>query len=70
MTWEKMVFIFKTHPFCMSFQEIREMTFKQAMLMIEELKNSRTEKMEAVQSTLKRSKDIMPMFDVTRGIYD
>ena len=69
MSWEKLVFIFKTFPFCMSFTEIKCMTFKQAMLMIEELKNHREEQSKATASVLKQSKDIMPVFDVTRSIY-
>ncbi len=65
-----MVFIFKTHPFNMSFKEIRKMTFRQAILMISELKTVRTERLDAASLILKRSKDVMPVFDVTSGIYD
>jgi hypothetical protein len=65
-----MVFIFKTHPFNMSFKEIKAMTFKQAMLMIGEYQSVRQERQSAVESILKRTKDTMPTFDVTRGIYE
>jgi hypothetical protein len=65
-----MVFIFKTHPFNMSFKEIKAMTFKQAMLMVAEYQSLRQERQAAVESILKRSKDTMPTFDVTRGIYE
>ena len=70
MSWERMVFIFKTHPFNMSFKEIKAMTFKQAMLMVAEYQSLRQERQAAVESILKRSKDTMPTFDVTRGIYE
>jgi len=65
-----MVFIFKTHPFNMSFKEIKQMTFKQAMLMVAEYQSVRQERQAAVESILKRAKDTMPTFDVTRGIYE
>jgi hypothetical protein len=65
-----MVFIFKTSPFNMSFKEIRDMTFIQAITMITELKGSRKERQDAVSSVLRRSKDTMAVFDVTRGIYE
>ena len=63
------MFLFKTHPFQMSFDEIKDMTFKQACLMIEELQKMNEEKSKAVQNMAKRSKEIMPVLDVTRGIY-
>ena len=37
--------------------------------MIEELQKMNEEKSKAVQNMAKRSKDIMPGLDVTRGIY-
>lgn len=46
------------------------MTFRQAILMISELKTVRTERLDAASLILKRSKDVMPVFDVTSGIYD
>ena len=64
------MFLFKTHPFNMSFKEIKEMTFKQAMLMIGELKSVREERQNAVSSVLRGSKETMAVFDVTRGIYE
>lgn len=70
MSWERMVFIFKTHPFSMSFKEIKAMTFRQALIMIGELQAVRSERQDAVNSILKRTKDTMPTFDVTRGIYE
>ena len=54
----------------MSFKEIKQMTFKQAMLMISEYQSVRQERQDAVNSILKRTKDTMPTFDVTRGIYE
>lgn len=46
------------------------MTFKQAMLMVAEYQSVRQERQAAVESILKRAKDTMPTFDVTRGIYE
>ena len=54
----------------MSFEEIREMTFREALFMISELQAIRTERLEAASAVLKRSKDVMPVFDVTGGIYE
>lgn len=54
----------------MSFEEIRKMTFKQACIMIEEMGKVASEKAEALKNMTRRSKDIMPVLDVTRGIYD
>lgn len=65
-----MIFIFKTHPFNMTFKEIRAMTFKQALILIQELKNTRQERQDAVSNILRRGKDVMPTFDVSRGIYE
>lgn len=70
MTWDRMVFIFKTHPFGMSFKEIKAMTFKQAMILISEYKSVRAERQDAVNAILRRSKETMPTFEVTRGIYE
>ena len=70
MSWERLVFLFKTHPFNMTFKEIKAMTFKQAMLMIGEYQSVRQERQSAVESVLKRSKETMPTFDVARGIYE
>lgn len=54
----------------MSFKEIKAMTFRQALIMIGELQAVRSERQDAVNSILKRTKDTMPTFDVTRGIYE
>lgn len=70
MSWERMIFIFKTHPFNMSFREIKAMTFKQAVLMIKEWQNVRTERQKSAEAILNRTKDTMPTFDIARGIYE
>lgn len=70
MTWERMVFMFKTHPFNMGFDEIKSMTFKQSLILIDEYAKQREERREAVNLALKRSKETMPIFDVTSGIYE
>lgn len=46
------------------------MTFRQAILMISEFKAVKEEQRDIVSSILRRSKDVMPVFDVTRGIYE
>lgn len=46
------------------------MTFRQATIMIQELQHSRKERQDAVSNILRRSKDTMATFDVTRGIYE
>ncbi|OQA56544.1 MAG: hypothetical protein BWY42_00963 [Candidatus Omnitrophica bacterium ADurb.Bin277] len=46
------------------------MTFKQALILIQELKSTREERQDAVSGILRRGKDVMPVFDVSRGIYE
>ena len=45
------------------------MTFKQALLMIQEMKSLAEERSEAVNSVAGRSKEVMAVLDITRGIY-
>lgn len=65
-----MVFIFKTYPFNMSFEEIKKMTFVQAVAMIKELNNQTAKRQKQVKKILKANKDVMGVFEVTRGIYE
>lgn len=46
------------------------MTFKQAIILIQEHQSARQERQDAVSGMLRRSKDVMPVFDVSRGIYE
>lgn len=54
----------------MSFEEIKNMTFKQSLMLIDEFSKVKEERSKAVNSMLKRTKEVMPTFDVTSGIYD
>jgi len=69
MTWERMIYIFKTHPFNMTFKEIREMTFRQVVILLKEYQDNSEDKLKAVTALVKKSKDIIPVFDITRGVY-
>lgn len=64
-----MVFIFKTHPFNMTFKEIKEMTFRQALVLIDHLNQVSIERHEAVKQILKGSKDLTATYDVARHLY-
>ena len=59
----------RTHPFNMTFEEIRKMRFSQMLIMIDELKKSNEEKAKVVSANLKRTKEVMPVYDISTGIY-
>ena len=63
------MFMLKTHPFNMTFEEIKKTRFKQMLILIDQLQKSRQEKSDQVNSVLKRSKEVMPTYDVAAGIY-
>lgn len=64
-----MVFIFKTHPFNMTFEEIKGMTFRQAVLMIKELNSQSKQRQKQVKSALDRNKGVMGVYDIATGIF-
>lgn len=65
-----MVYIFKTVPFQMSFQEIRGMTFRQAGILLKEYEKDRNKRHQKFNATLKKfEKAAFPVIDLTKGIF-
>lgn len=64
-----MVYLFKTHPFNMTFAEIRAMTFKQSLILMEEYQRDIEEKAKMAAHIAGKTKDVMAVFDLTRGVY-
>jgi len=64
-----MVFIFKIAPFNMTFEEIKNMTFVQAVILLKELNDQTRSRQKQLKKSLSARKDVMPVFDIATGIF-